>query len=93
MKIFSCLATLGVCMLLAGGCSEKTKTETKEALKESGEAAGSAAEDAKVNAKKAVNVLKKAGEEAKEEFSERPAKPGEAGSDADSVPESQENKP
>ena len=57
------------CLTCAVGCSQKTKVETKEALDAAGEAVTSAAQDTKENAKKAADVLKAAGDKAKEEFS------------------------
>lgn len=60
------------------GCSEQTRTETREAAKAVGEAAESAAADAKVNAEKAGEVVKEktgevveAGKEAIEAGKER----------------------
>jgi len=93
MKTLQHMVVLGMCLLLVGGCSEKTKVETKEALKETGEAVGAAAEDTKANIKKGAEAVKSGVDKAKEELSEEPASPPGDDADADSVPESQETEP
>jgi hypothetical protein len=94
MKQINYALALGACCLAALGCSEKTKVETKEALKASGEAVKAAAEDTKVNAKKAAEVVKSAGEKAKEEFSSPPpSNPPANDADNDGTPDSQETQP
>jgi hypothetical protein len=79
MALAKSLALWGACLVVAVGCSQKTKVETKEALDAAGEAVSSAAQDTKENAKKAADVLKAAGDKAKEEFSgsesDAPAEP------------------
>jgi hypothetical protein len=57
MKFTTPAALLAACLLAAPGCSEQTKSETKEALQETGEAISSAAEDAKANAARAAGAI------------------------------------
>jgi hypothetical protein len=53
------IALFAAC-LFAVGCSEQTKTETKEALHEAGEAVSSATEDAKKNTARAAGAVEDA---------------------------------
>jgi len=63
------LTVLSACWLASAGCSEATKTETKEAITETGEALKSAAEDAKVNAAKAADAVEEGAREVGEKLS------------------------
>jgi hypothetical protein len=57
MKFANLPTFFAACLLLAAGCSEQTKVETKEALHETGEAISSAAEDARKNAASAAGAI------------------------------------
>jgi hypothetical protein len=68
MRIGKSLLSAVACLALCGGCSEQTKTETKEALQQAGEAAQSAAEDTKANVSKAAGAVEDAAAKAKEKL-------------------------
>lgn len=57
------------CLAMSLGCSDATKTETKEAIAETGEAIQSAAEDAKANAAKAADAVEEGAREVREKLS------------------------
>ena len=62
-------------LALGAGCSEKTKTETREAIDETGDAVGSAVEDTKENANKAADAVKAGAESARESWESDDAEP------------------
>jgi hypothetical protein len=65
-----CLPAAGLALVL--GCSETTKTETKEALKETGEAINSAAQDTKENAAKAATAVEEGARKVHDKLSGEP---------------------
>ncbi len=78
MKFATALSIGAACLALSGGCSETTKTETKEALHETGEAISSAAQDTKENAAKAAGAIEDAAQKAKEKLSGDSTEPAPA---------------
>lgn len=75
MKFAKTLTLAASCLAFSTGCSEATKTETKEALKETGEAISSAAEDTKENAAKVADKIEEGARTAKDKLTGESSEP------------------